>query len=50
MKRLPEIQINQFQLALLLDDEQKSFYNDILATCGQNPPNDSPMVGRMIPT
>lgn len=31
MKRLPEIQINQFQLALLLDDEQKSFYNDILA-------------------
>jgi hypothetical protein len=30
MKRLPEIQINPFQLALLLDDEQKSFYNSIL--------------------
>lgn len=31
MKRLPEIQINPFQLALLLDDEQKSFYNSILS-------------------
>ena len=31
MKRLSEIQINQFQLALLFDSEQMVLYNDLLA-------------------
>jgi hypothetical protein len=31
MKRPPEIEINQFQLAILLDDDQKSFYNYVIA-------------------
>ena len=31
MKRPPEIQINQFQLAILLDNSQKEFYNYVLA-------------------
>lgn len=31
MKRPPEIQINQFQLARLLDEEQMGFYKEVLA-------------------
>ena len=31
MKRPPEIKINQFQLARLLDKEQMGFYNEVLA-------------------
>lgn len=31
MKRPPEIQINQFQLALLLNDEQKKFFKMVVA-------------------
>jgi hypothetical protein len=31
MKRPPEIQINQFQLACLLDEEQMGFYKEVLA-------------------
>jgi hypothetical protein len=31
MKRPPEIKINQFQLALLLNDEQKEFFDMVIA-------------------
>lgn len=31
MKRPPEIQINQFQLSRLLDEEQMGFYKEVLA-------------------
>ena len=31
MKRPPEIKINQFQLAVLLNDEQKKFFDTVIA-------------------
>lgn len=31
MNRPPEIKINQFQLAILLNDEQRKFYDSVLA-------------------
>ena len=31
MKRPPEIKLNKFQLALLLNNDQKGFYNEVLA-------------------
>lgn len=30
MKRLPEITLNQFQLAVLLDEEERHFYNVVI--------------------
>jgi hypothetical protein len=32
MNRQPEIQLNRFQLALLLDSAKERFYNEVLAT------------------
>jgi len=31
MKRPPQIPLNQFQLAILLNDDEKQFYNAVLA-------------------
>jgi hypothetical protein len=30
MKRFPELKINQFQLAVLLDEEERHFYNVVI--------------------